>query len=341
MVVTCVALTVAAVVVIGVIVAKRSWRGSGNEVHSVRHYQSALDAIEQMSTRNAAASVRVQRDQGQADDPEGDQRAPSTSDGSDGGPIVFDDTRARERRSSGRSEVAPAFRSDRARRHAIESMDHRPRRWGFGAAVVILIAAIGGLVYAGSHHSDNGGHAAAKSTSDKGSPTTAAHHASTTSSGHHHGSGSTTTKPSTTTTAPSQIVASSSSSSGTTAQYPVPTGAYQLAVTATTGSCWVDVTNASTGANLWTGTLQPGASQVVQADSQITVELGSPSGALSINGTKVAFPTPFHTPFTATMVPGSGATGGSTATTGSTTTTTVPAGSTGSAGSGSTSGSTS
>ncbi len=59
----------------------------------------------------------------------------------------------------------------------------------------------------------------------------------------------------------------------------------------------------STGATLWTGTLQAGANQVIQATGTVKVELGAPGATLTVDNVPVTFPTPQHTPFVATFQP--------------------------------------
>ena len=339
-----IALIAVVVVAVGAVVAKLARRPDGDEVHSVRDYQSVLGTIEQMANRNADGSVRVigGPDGQGAPASRGKSRSvppipPPVVDGGqpgDGVPIVFDDARPKER--YGREpvgQVAPAFRSDRARKQAIQSMNHRPRRWVAGTVVAVLVVAFVALAIVGSRHSghankghtastaSNGGHATATTAASprhSATPTTAVRRGSSSGSGHHG-----TTKPTTTTTTvPAQIVATSSSSSGQSAVYPVGSTTYLVTVTAT-GQCWVDATAVATGTTLWTGTLQAGSSQVIQATGRITLELGSPAATLAVSGTPVVFPTPFHTPFIATFEPTATTTGSSTSSS-STTTTVTP-----------------
>jgi Domain of unknown function (DUF4115) len=243
-----------------------------------------------------------------------------------GAALVFDDSRPRDHhRRSSAPDGGQVSRTDRAQRHALDSMNHRPRR---GASLMIVVAALvlfGVLAYVGSRRSNPSIHHTSATS-------TTAHTArSTGTSATVSGSspqGSSTTKPkgktkSTATTAPSQIVALSSTS--TTAVYPVGASSYRLTVTAT-GPCWVSATNPLTGSTLWTGTLQSGAVQQIQANSIVRLDLGAPSASLAVNGVPVVLPTPLHSPFAATFEPPSGtSTSGTTATSttaGSTTTST-------------------
>ena len=93
------------------------------------------------------------------------------------------------------------------------------------------------------------------------------------------------------------------SSTPLSAVYPVGSGPYTVKISASSEPCWVLATATATGSTLWTGTIQVGGSQVVDATGVITVELGAPSGTLSVDSVPVVFPSPVHTPFVATFQP--------------------------------------
>jgi hypothetical protein len=302
------------VVVVGALVAKLTWRPRGQEAHSVSDYQAALDTIQQLTNRNAGASVRVIDGAGARDGstsrglplPVLPDASPTLTGGQENQvPLVFDDARPKDKEDKehyGREAVeqlAPEFRSDRARRQAIHSMEHRPRRWAATALTVVAVLGFAALAYAGSRHPSHG-HSSTSTTLS--SATTRTTRTTETTKRHHSGKSTTT---------PAVIVATSSSPSGQSAVYPVSSGPYQVTVD-TTAPCWVNATSAS-GSTLWTGTVQAGASQIIKATGPMTLELGAPGATLKLGDLPVDYPTPFHTPFTAMFEPTSSS--GSSATT--------------------------
>ena len=194
MVVMLVALIAVVVVVVGAVVAKLTWRPSNDEVHSVNDYHSALGTIGDLARRNpppgAGGSDRTQEHK--------PLHARSET------PLVFDDDRVTGATPSvPSSDPAPIFRSDRARRQALSSMNHRPRRWVLATGVVVVLVVFGALAYVGSHRNSN--HPTKKSTS----PSTHASAAVNTTSSHPRATTATTkpkakskSKPPTATTAP-------------------------------------------------------------------------------------------------------------------------------------------
>jgi len=240
-----------------------------------------------------------------------DQQSDDLRPGSPGArerPLVFDDAAlAEDPLPVGDDAVAPRFRSSRARRVAMASMDHRSRRWsGIAAiAVVVVLVVAAAAVYEGSRHTSA---TADRRTASAGGSPAVRHPASTTRvsparsrhTGTTHKKGShpaTSTAP----TTPTQLVATSSSP--TAAVYPTPTGAYQVTLAAT-GPCWVDATATSTGSTVWTGTMEAGQTQVLPATGPLAVEIGSTAATLSMNGEPVVLPTPLQAPFVATFDPG-------------------------------------
>jgi len=337
-------LVVAVVVVVGVVVVAVQRRPKGSDLSSVRKYHSALGTIEHLSDRIGKAPVRVvgggEPVGGDADagitagrrsggidrtagevgwsdtepgwtdaTPGANRRYPPVSGDADPNdreaPLVFDDARPEEHRWRDGSAHGPSrSRTDRAQRHALESMNRRPRR---GVAVMIVLVAVATfavLAFLGSRRSNSGpGHSAAASTS-----TVRATHSTSSSvpgsggshPGGHAGKHSGKTKP-TPTTLPPQIVATSTGPG--VATYSAPADSYNVMVTAT-GPCWVLARTVSSGSTLWTGTLQAGGAQSIQAIGAITVELGAASATLSVDNVPVALPTPLDTPFEATFQPG-------------------------------------
>ena len=226
-----------------------------------------------------------------------------------GAPLVFDDQDPTD-------VTIPRTRSDRIQRHALASMNRRPRR---GSAITWWWWSwwsCGALVYIGSRRSTGGNHGhTAAGTPSATAPTrrtttstaNSLHTTSPSGSGHGHHAGGQSKKAKTTpTTLPSAIVASSTSLGAAT--YPVSSTSYSVTVTAT-GPCWVLARSVTTGATLWTGTLQNGTVQTIPAVGTTTVELGSLAGALKVGTVPVALPHPMATPFVATFQPATSPTG--------------------------------
>jgi hypothetical protein len=192
----------------------------------------------------------------------------------------------------------------------IRSIDHRPRRWGGPAAavgavlVLVLVLILTGLhSNAGKHH---GKSATATTTATTHPGTTHRHHETTTT---------------TSTTAPPSVSAPSTTTAHT-ASYTVSDAAYSLNIAATTGECWVDVTNSATGAVLFTTTLQSGQSHTIAASGPVTVIAGAPGAfAATVDGTAVTLPPGNQAPFTLKFLTASVA-GGTTTTSPATTPTT-------------------
>jgi len=316
-----VAFVLVLVVVVAVAVALVR-RPRGDDVHSVRNYNHALGTLEHLSERIGPPTVRPIARQATTGGPTGRVVPPVPVRGTDefpdpDAPIVFDDARPRDR-SRAVGDGQPTPRSDRAQRMALDSMNHR-RRGGTGIAVAVLVVLVfGALALLGSNRAHRAAHT---------STTT-----STTSIASSGGSVTTTTrpKPSTTTrptptTLPTQFVATTTSSSGTSATYTVPNASFQITATGT-GSCWVQVDSAATGATVWAGELSAGTVQNIQAAGTTTVQFGTPTLTLAIDTIPVVLPSPLHTPFVATFAPSTEAVAAAAAAGPTTTTTAAPAG---------------
>ena len=279
---------IAAVAVIAVIaLAVLRGRPRGADLDSVRSYHSALGTLEHLSERNGPPSVLS----GSPDRPTPDP----------GTPLVFDDARPRDRyRGDPASDGVPAHRVDRVQRHALESMNHRPRRGAYLVVAAVVVAVFAVLAYSGSKHPAPAGNAESSVTT---TTVAGAHGPSSTTRPKHSGSPTSAPRPTprpTPTTLPSILTAVASTD--TSATYTVPfSTAYQLTVT-TSAPSWVQVTS-STRSTLWAGTLQPGSTQVVQAVGAITVQIGVPSVTLAVGSIPVALPALVHTPFVATFQP--------------------------------------
>jgi hypothetical protein len=228
------------------------------------------------------------------------------------GELIFDDSRTADRaRRPGFKPIAPEFRSERARKQAFHAMEHRQWHWRAPTVVVVVLVVFGVLAFVGSRRSNN------HSTTQTSITTVAGHQTSPS----HQGSTVPTTKPprattTTTTKPPAQLIATSTSAGAAT--YSVGTSNYNIVITAS-GLCWVDAVDASSGNAIFTGTVQPGASQVIHATGATNVTMGASFTSMTANNIPVVLPTPFQVPFTATFQPPA-----STASTTTSTTTTTP-----------------
>jgi Domain of unknown function (DUF4115) len=298
MVVMLVALIAVVVVVAGAVVAKLTWRPSNDEVHSVKDYHSALGTIGDLARRNPPPGTG------------GSDRSQERGlvHGGSETPLVFDDDRATgqtPRVSS--SDATPIFRSDRARRQALSSMNHRPRHWVLATAIVVVLVAFGALAYVGSHRNNN--HPGKKSNAAVTRTTATddtSHPSTTTPTTRPKSKSKSKPKATTPTTAPAQIVALQTTA--TTASYPAPTTSYQVSVTASTEPCWIQATAADTGTTLWAGTIQTGASQIIQAGGTMVLDIGAAGSVITLNGVPVVLPTSLSAPFEATFTAGASAT---------------------------------
>lgn len=338
-------------VAVGAVVAKLTWRPNADEAHSVRNYRTALGTMEHISDRTGRSTDTIPGHAGGWEDPAARTGSPSvhitgrdaadtvpsapvpvpeavpglglglglgrdpgepfTPEGELGFDAARPDSRADQAGRPGIRPVAPEFRSDRARKQAIHSMEHRQWHWRTPTVVIVVLVVFGALAFVGSRRSSH--HATTKTSI-------------TTVAGHHptpvlHGSTTPTTSPkptkptpTTTTKPPTQLVATSSTAASAT--YSVSSTSYDVIVTAS-GTCWVDATNVSSGTTAWAGTLQPGASQVIHATGAMNVVLGASTAALSAEDIPVILPSPMQAPFTATFEPSPAA--ASTATTTTTT----------------------
>lgn len=329
-------LGVAALVAVIVAAVSVLRRPSAEDLSSVRHYHSALGTLEHLSERSVRpVSDAGEPDENRPTGGDGQPRfyrrpdapgplpagvgpggedeapprlsprsfgrvPPATLPGElsePGSPLVFDDARPRDRFQSGQTPLAPRSRLDRVQRHALESMNHRPRRgMALTAVAVLAVVVFTVLAIVGSQHSPR--HATGAVT-----PTTAGHTSATlrppTANRTHHRT--------TPTTAPAQLVAQSSTAS--TAVYTVGPSSFHLSLSSS-GPCWVNATSASTGSTLWTGTMQAGGNQDIPATGTTRLELGTLAVAVTVDGVPVVIPASIHSPFVLTFEPSSSASPG-------------------------------
>jgi hypothetical protein len=324
---------IAVVVVLGVTAAVLMLRRSHDDVHSVEHYHRQLHTLEEMrghptgvapngSKGHVSSGPSGSSDSSGAAGPSGsiDSSDPSGAAGPSGGadrsafpasafrvsgsstvrltesdrpvvppvppppvpnqskPLTFDDANP---------EPVPVTFMTGNEDRVIHSINHRPRRMGAPAAavgavlVLVLVLILTGL------HSNN-------PTKHHGKSASAAT-TNTTQPAHRHSTATTTT---TSTTAP-PVVSAPTTSTAHTATYTVSGSDYSLTIAATTGECWVDVTNTATGAVLFTTTLQSGQSHNIAATGPVTVIAGAPAAfSAVVNGSTVALPPGNQAPFT-------------------------------------------
>jgi hypothetical protein len=181
---------------------------------------------------------------------------------------------------------------------AMSSINHRPRRLAAPAAAIggvgVLIVV---LLVTGSHHvappRHHGSTATTRHSDSKGGT-----HSSSTSPGTKVTTTPSSVPPPTPTTQP-PAVSPPQSSTASSATYEVARTNFALVLSATSGACWVDATNSTTGTPYFVGTLEPGREQTFTANSPVTVVLGAPTALVaSVDGTTVQLPSGYSTPFT-------------------------------------------
>jgi hypothetical protein len=299
---------VVVVVVLGVMAAVLLLRRSHDDVHSVEHYHRQLHTLEEIRAHPAGDSPNGPngRDSDQAD-AGGPAAFPASAFRVSGSstvrlteadrpvvppvppppvanpskPVTFDD--------AGADPVPVTFMTGNEDR-VIHSINHRPRRLGGPiAAVAAVLVLVVVLILTGLHSNATKHHGKPAAAA---SPTT--HPANTQK---HHESTTTTS-----TTAPPPVSAPTAPTAHT-ASYTVSASTYSLKLAATTGQCWVDVTNPATGAVLFTTTLQSGQSQAITATGPVTVIAGAPAVfAASVDGAPVTLPPGNQAPFTLTFL---------------------------------------
>jgi hypothetical protein len=255
-------------------------RGS-DEMHSVAGYQQRLERLEELRRRQSG-SVRVIGSTG----PQGDaDQQPVVG---EHGRIEISSSPSRRRaveetgqhgREPGAGPAPPPTYRRRSRDTSIARMGHRPRRLGAPiAAAVAVIILVTGLAIAGAHSRN---------------PHTTT---STTIGKVHKGKVAPTT---TTTTVPPTFAPSSAS--GTDATYTLPFPSYTVSFKATTGQCYIQVTN-SAGQTPYAAVLNPGQTKQIVLTGTSKVQLGAPSSVtIQIDKTPVTFPNPIPAPLNITF----------------------------------------
>jgi hypothetical protein len=304
------------VVLLGVIAAVLLTRRSHDDVHSVEHYHRQLHTLEEIRGHPVdAAPANGSRAGDKAEGevfPASAFRVSGSSTvrltGSDqppvppvppppvpnpSKPLTFDDASP---------DPVPATFMTGNEDRVIRSIDHRPRRLGGPAAAVgAVLVLVLVLILTGLHSNTGKHHGKSATTATTHPATTQRHHETTTTT--------------TSTTAPPSVSAPSAATAHT-ASYTVSDAAYSLNIAATTGECWVDVTNTATGAVLFTTTLQSGQSHTIAASGPVTVIAGAPGEfAATVDGAAVTLPPGNQAPFTLNFLTASSAGGTTTPTT--------------------------
>jgi hypothetical protein len=118
--------------------------------------------------------------------------------------------------------------------------------------------------------------------------------------------------PTTTTTVPKALDPQGATS--TSATYLVPSGDYEVTVTATQGPCWTIATDGS-GKQVFAGSVVQGAPQRIPGNGTVHIEIDAPANvSVSVGGAEVTFPQGYSSPLVLSFEPAPEAT----------TTTTVP-----------------
>jgi hypothetical protein len=310
-------------VVVGGVIAAAVYRNrSRDDVHSVEHYHRQLHTLEEIRAHSPPGSETANGENGQSDGalPASALRVPGSSTvrlteaghtivppappppvKNPGEPVLFVDSHL----TPDPDEPSKTNFMTGADDKAMHSINHRPKRLGAliaMAAVVILIVV---LIVAGMH-SNNAPHR--HPTSGTATTVTTAPTHSHSHSGSAGTAGQKSHKPTVTTTTVAPVVSAPAPTSPNVANYQVGVASYSLALSATSGNCWVSATNTSTGEVLFTGVLTAGQSHTISATGPVTVVAGAPAAfAATVDGVAAQLPFGFQAPFTMKFeTPGAG-----------------------------------
>ena len=171
-----------------------------------------------------------------------------------GEPVTFDDANP---------EPVPATFMTGNEDRVIQSINHRPRRLGGpAAAVAAVLVLIVVLILTGLHSNTRSTMGSPPPPPPRRRPTRRPARSTHDNDQHHHD-------------APPAVSAPTAASAHA-ATYTVAAPSYSLNLAATTGQCWVDVTNTATGSVLFTTTLLSGQSHAITATGPVTVIAGAP-----------------------------------------------------------------
>lgn len=283
---------VLAVVLVLVVAVATARRRRGSEAHTVAGYRRTLDTLAGLSRAPGAKRLVGGRREGPPSAPDTPAEEGSGSPKSPGpGPDTsrrwaFDDVGSGSARV--RSPGAGPTGRDIGRALRGASRGSRSRLAVVAATAVVAVVVVVVVLALGHHPKANG----AGATGSKSASTHGTHHGTTT----------------TTTTLPAREQPASSTAN--TATYVAPTSAYVLTLAATSGNCWMQVTDAS-GTTVFAQTVSAGTRHAVTVSGPVTVLLGAPTAAaVAVDHVPAVLPTGFRSPFTMTFTPSSaGATG--------------------------------
>ncbi len=119
----------------------------------------------------------------------------------------------------------------------------------------------------------------------------------------HNQSNTTSTSLTPSSTAPAVVQPDAATATVQGATYPAPNASYTVTLSSS-GACWVYAKLASTGAVVWTGTLETGQAQTMNVTGQLVVELGHANTlSATLNGVPVQYPAQYQAVFTMTFNP--------------------------------------
>jgi hypothetical protein len=292
---------VAVVVLLGTVLTRRV---SHDDVHSVEGYHRSLHTLETINAHPAEtvrSATGSENDQAKAAYPESAVRLagsayvrvtdnrpgavppvppPPVADADE--PVKFDDDE--------KPPVHPPTPVAAHRDKAMVSINHRPRRLAAPATALAVVAVlIIVLLLTGSHTTAPPRHTGATKAGVT-APTSKPH----------------VTAPTTSSTVPAvqpPAVSLPQGATSTSATYDVASTDFTLAFSATTGVCWVDATNSTTGSTYFEGTLEAGEQRSFDVTGPVSIEIGAPSVfAATVDGDAVGLPSGYQTPFTMSFV---------------------------------------
>jgi hypothetical protein len=314
---------VAAVAVAVLATALLTRRAAHDDVHSVEGYHRSLHTLETINAHPTMAYEGSETDhRGELGHPAQAVRiaGPSTVRLTDAGrpvvppippplladpdvPLTFDaeapahDVDRPSRRHASSQTSAPPSAPPELRGKAMVSINRRPRRLAAPATAVAAVLILVVVLLLTGTHSPAPRHASG-SGSTQGDATQGG-----TGSSPSPAPGKSKTQTKTTSTTQPPAVSAPVSSSAEAATYRVGPSTFSMTVAATSGACWVDATNSTTGATLFAGTLAAGERQSFNATSAVTVIVGAPAVFVaSVDGVAVVMPSGFQTPFTMSFV---------------------------------------
>jgi hypothetical protein len=318
---------VAAIAVVGAVVARVTWRRPADERHSIESHQQTLDTLRAMADRRppgqrerVPGSTSDHRS-GSGDDarPTRARTGPAHAGPVRSGPVPSASERSAPARSApGRPVRAPATGANGAAdaNDLVFVDDTSPASTPRPDASLRSPLALPGLPRTGRGHRRHAGPrrrsgsrlfplvgavvvlglviGVAVALTPSHPRASATHHSTKKPK-----SSVRTTEPRTTVPPPPKV--QPTSSTAVTADYAAPSTGYTLTLQAT-GPCWVEATTTATGALVWTGTLAPGQVRSIPATGSLLLRLGASNDvSVTLNGEPVVYPAGFQSPFDMTF----------------------------------------